>query len=196
MNITRVSKYFMMIDASEIKNGLTLLIEGNIYQVVEFLHVKPGKGAAILKTKLKNLRTSNTLERTFNANTKFETAMITKRTVQYSYNAGDTYSFMDMETYETYDLSEEQVGYNKNFLIEGMEVIIAMYESELLGLNLPDKVELTVTQTDPAVRGNTVNNALKDAYVETGLMVKVPLFIEEGEKILVSTSDGKYSSRA
>ena len=152
----------MMIDASEIKNGLTLLIEGNIYQVVEFLHVKPGKGAAILKTKLKNLRTTNTLERTFNANTKFETATITKRNVQYSYNAGGTYSFMDLETYETYDLSEEQVGYNKNFLVEGMEVIIVMYESELLGLNLPDKVELTVTQTDPAVRGNTVNNALKD----------------------------------
>ena len=186
----------MMIDASEIKNGLTLLIEGNIYQVVEFLHVKPGKGAAILKTKLKNLRTSNTLDRTFNANTKFETAMITKRNVQYSYNAGGTYSFMDMETYETYDLTEDQVGYNKNFLVEGMEVIIVMYESELLGLNLPDKVELTVTQTDPAVRGNTVNNALKDAYVETGLMVKVPLFIEEGERIIVSTIDGKYSSRA
>ena len=116
----------MMIDASEIKNGLTLLIEGNIYQVVEFLHVKPGKGAAILKTKLKNLGTSNTLERTFNANTKFETATITKRKVQYSYNAGGIYSFMDMETYETYDLSEEQIGYNKNFLIEGMEVVVAL----------------------------------------------------------------------
>ena len=103
---------------------------------------------------------------------------------------------MDMETYESYDLNESQVGYNKNFLVEGMEVIIVMYESELLGLTLPDKVELTVTQTDPAVRGNTVNNALKDAYVETGLMVKVPLFIEEGEKIIVSTIDGKYSSRA
>ena len=186
----------MMIDASEIKNGLTLLIEGNIYQVVEFLHVKPGKGAAILKTKLKNLRTSNTLERTFNANTKFETATITKRNVQYSYNAGGTYSFMDMETYETYDLSEEQVGYNKNFLVEGMEVVVALYESELLGINLPDKVELTVTETAPAVKGNTVTGATKDAVVETGLLVKVPLFIEEGERIIISTIDGKYSSRA
>ena len=186
----------MMIDASEIKNGLTLLIEGNIYQVVEFLHVKPGKGAAILKTKLKNLRTSNTLERTFNANTKFETATITKRNVQYSYNAGGIYSFMDMETYETYDLSEEQIGYNKNFLIEGMEVVVALYESELLGINLPDKVELTVTETAPAVKGNTVTGATKDAIVETGLLVKVPLFIEEGEKIIISTIDGKYSSRA
>ena len=186
----------MMIDASEIKNGLTLLIEGNIYQVVEFLHVKPGKGAAILKTKLKNLRTSNTLERTFNANTKFETATITKRNVQYSYNAGGIYSFMDMETYETYDLSEEQVGYNKKFLIEGMEVVVALYESELLGINLPDKVGLTVTETAPAVKGNTVTGATKDAIVETGLLVKVPLFIEEGEKIIISTIDGKYSSRA
>ena len=186
----------MMIDASEIKNGLTLLIEGNIYQVVEFLHVKPGKGAAILKTKLKNLRTANTLERTFNANTKFETATITKRNVQYSYNAGGIYSFMDLETYETYDLSEEQVGYNKNFLVEGMEVVVALYESELLGINLPDKVELVVTETAPAVKGNTVTGATKDAIVETGLLVKVPLFIEEGEKIIISTIDGKYSSRA
>ena len=186
----------MMIDASEIKNGLTLLIEGNIYQVVEFLHVKPGKGAAILKTKLKNLRTSNTLERTFNANTKFETATITKRNVQYSYNAGGIYSFMDMETYETYDLNEDQVGYNKNFLVEGMEVVVALYESELLGINLPDKVELTVTETAPAVKGNTVTGATKDAVVETGLLVKVPLFIEEGERIIISTIDGKYSSRA
>ena len=186
----------MTIDASEIKNGLTLLIEGNIYQVVEFLHVKPGKGAAILKTKMKNLRTGNTLDRTFNANTKFETAMITKRNVQYSYNAGGIYTFMDMETYETYDLNEEQIGYNKNFLVEGMEVILAFYESELLGLNLPDKVELTVTETTAAVRGNTVTGATKDAIVETGLLVKVPLFIEEGEKIIISTIDGKYSSRA
>ena len=175
---------------------LTLLIEGNIYQVVEFLHVKPGKGAAILKTKLKNLRTTNTLERTFNANTKFETATITKRNVQYSYNAGGIYSFMDLETYETYDLNEDQVGYNKNFLIEGMEVVVALYESELLGINLPDKVELTVTETAPAVKGNTVTGATKDAVVETGLLVKVPLFIEEGEKIIISTIDGKYSSRA
>ena len=186
----------MMINANDIKNGMTLLIEGNIYQVIEFLHVKPGKGAAFLRTKLRNLRTSGTIEKTFNTNIKFETATITKRTVQYSYNAGGTYSFMDMETYETYDLSEEQVGYNKNFLVEGMEVVIVMYESELLGINLPDKVELTVTETNPAVRGNTVNNALKDAYVETGLLVKVPLFIEQGERIIISTADGKYSSRA
>ncbi len=186
----------MMINANDIKNGMTLLIEGNIYQVIEFLHVKPGKGAAFLRTKLKNLRTAGTIEKTFNTNIKFETATITKRTVQYSYNAGGTYSFMDMETYETYDLTEDQVGYNKNFLVEGMEVVIVMYESELLGINLPDKVELTVTETNPAVRGNTVNNALKDAYVETGLLVKVPLFIEQGERIIVSTIDGKYSSRA
>jgi elongation factor P len=103
---------------------------------------------------------------------------------------------MDLETYETYDLSEEQVGYNKNFLVEGMEVIVALYESELLGINLPDKVELVVTETAPAVKGNTVTGATKDAIVETGLLVKVPLFIEEGEKIIISTIDGKYSSRA
>jgi len=186
----------MMINANDIKNGLTLLIDGNIYQVVEFLHVKPGKGPAFIRTKIKNLRTGGTIEKTINPSSKLETAMITKINVQYSYNAGDTYNFMDMETYETYDLSEEQVGYSKNFLVEGMEVSLTMYESELLGINLPDKVELEVTETAPAVKGNTVTGATKDAYVSTGLLVKVPLFIEQGERIIISTADGKYSSRA
>jgi len=182
--------------AGDFKTGLTLEIDGEIFQVLDFQHVKPGKGAAILKTKLKNLRSGGTYDRTFNASTKFETAMIERKPVQYSYNTGDSYSFMDMSTYESYELSDDQIGYNKNFLVEGMEVVITFYESEVLGIALPDKVDLVVTETTDAVRGNTATNATKDAIVETGLLVKVPLFIQQGEKISIFTADGKYSGRA
>ena len=185
-----------MINVNDIKNGMTVMIEGQIYQVVEFLHVKPGKGSAFMKTKLKNLRTGGTIERTFNTNVKFEKANINKQNVQYLYNTGDTYFFMNMETYEQLELTSDQVGDNKNYLIENMNVYVILYEGELLGIDLPDKVEFTVVETEPAVRGNTTNSAMKDAKVETGLVVKVPLFINEGEKILVTTADGKYSSRA
>ena len=185
-----------MINVNDIKNGMTLMIEGNIYQVVEFLHVKPGKGSAFMKTKLKNMRTGGIIERTFNTNVKFEKANITRSNVQYLYNTGDSYCFMNMETYEQVELSEAQIGDDKYYLIENCNVDLVQFEGELLGLVLPDKVEFTVAETEPAVKGNTTNNALKDAYTETGLLVKVPLFIEQGEKILVTTADGKYSSRA
>ena len=165
-----------MINVNDIKNGVTIMIEGQIYQVVEFLHVKPGKGSAFMKTKLRNLRTGGIVEKTFNTNVKFEKANINKQNVQYLYNTGDTYFFMNMETFEQLELSADQIGDNKNYLIENMNVYVILYEGELLGIDLPDKVEFTV--------------------VETGLLVRVPLFIEQGEKILVTTADGKYSSRA
>lgn len=185
-----------MINVNDIKNGMTIMIEGQIYQVVEFLHVKPGKGSAFMKTKLRNMRTGGIVEKTFNTNVKFERANINKQNVQYLYNTGDTYFFMNMDSYEQLELSADQIGDNKNYLIENMNVYVILYEGELLGIDLPDKVEFTVVETEPAVRGNTTNNALKDATVETGLVVKVPMFIEQGEKILVTTADGKYSSRA
>ena len=185
-----------MINVNDIKNGVTIIIDGQIYQVVEFLHVKPGKGSAFMKTKLRNLRTGGIVEKTFNTNVKFEKANINKQNVQYLYNTGDTYFFMNMDNYEQLELSASQVGDNKNYLIENMNVYVILYEGELLGIDLPDKVEFTVVSTEPAVRGNTTNNALKDATVETGLVVKVPMFIDQGEKILVTTADGKYSSRA
>ena len=185
-----------MINVNDIKNGMTIMIDGQIYQVVEFLHVKPGKGSAFMKTKLRNMRTGGIVEKTFNTNVKFERANINKQNVQYLYNTGDTYYFMNMDNYEQLELSSDQVGDNKNYLIENMNVYVILYEGELLGIDLPDKVEFTVVETEPAVRGNTTNNALKDATVETGLVVKVPMFIDQGEKILVTTADGKYSSRA
>lgn len=185
-----------MIDVNSIKTGMTLIIEGGLFQVVDFLHVKPGKGSAFMKTKLKNLRTGGTLERTFNTNVKFEKANIQKTTVQYLYNTGDTYYFMNMNSYEQFELNSEQLGEDRLYLIENMEVIVSFFDGELLGVILPDKIEMTITATEPAVKGNTTNNATKDATLETGLSVRVPLFVEQGEKIIISTSDGKYVSRA
>ena len=185
-----------MIDVNSIKNGMTLLIEGNIYQIVEFLHVKPGKGSAFMKTKIRNLRTGTTIERTFNTNVKFEEARIDRKTVQYLYNDGETYYFMDMATFEQFELTKEQIGDTKDYLIENMNVDITQYQNELLGITLPEKMEFTIVRTEPAVKGGTQTNATKEAFTETGLMVRVPLFIEQDEKIIVSTADGKYVSRA
>lgn len=186
----------MSIEAGDFRTGLTLLIDGNIYQVLDFMHVKPGKGAAILKTKLRNLRTGSILERNFNTTTKFEQAIIEKKEVQFSYVDGDTYNFMDSETYEMYEIDKSIIGFAKNFLVEGNTVIIKFFESEVLGLDLPSTVTLTVTETTGAVAGNTASTATKDAKVETGLVVKVPLFIKEGDKIIIFTDDGKYNGRA
>jgi len=185
-----------MISTNDLKNGITIEYEGAIYVVLETQHVKPGKGAAIVKAKLKNLRTGAIFEQTFNAGVKVATARIEKQLMQYLYNMSGVYYFMNMESYEQLELQESQIGDQAKFLKENLEVYITSYEGEVLGLDLPDKVELVVTHTEPAVKGNTTNNALKDAEVETGFNVRVPLFIEEGETIIVSTADGKYVSRA
>ena len=185
-----------MINVNDIKNGITFVLEGDIYQVLEFSHVKPGKGAAFVKMKIKNLRSGSTTEKSFNSGTKLEKAMIEKRPMQFLYASGDSYNFMNMETYEQTELTKNQLGDDINYLKEGLSVDLSFYEGELLGVLLPDKVELEVTHTEPAVKGNTTNNATKDATLETGLVVKVPLFVEQGEKIIVSTSTGKYDSRA
>ena len=185
-----------MISTNDLKNGITIEVDGAIFVVLNTEHVKPGKGAAIVKVKLKNLRTGAIFEQTFNAGIKVATARIEKQLMQYLYTMNDVYYFMNMDSYEQLELAKEAVGDDANFLKENLEVYITSYEGEVLGLQLPDKVELVVTHTEPAVKGNTTNNALKDAEVETGMNVRVPLFIEEGETIIVSTSDGKYVSRA
>ena len=184
-----------MINVNDFKTGVTITLEGAIYQVLEFQHVKPGKGAAIVKAKIKNLRTGSIVENTFNAGIKVETAHIDKQKMQFLYSDGDKYNFMDMETYEQIELDKSQIEYETKFLKENLEVYITFYKGEMLGLELPDKVVMTITHTEPAVKGNTTTNALKDAIVETGLLVKVPLFINEGEEIIISTIDGKYVSR-
>lgn len=185
----------MAIEAGDFKTGLTLIVDGDPWVVLDFQHVKPGKGAAILKTKMKNLKTGSTQERNFNASTKFDAASIEKKNATYSYKDGDTYYFMDQETYDTYELSEEHIGFNKYFLLETMEVMLVFFEGKVLDVSLPDKVELTIIDTTPAMKGAPTTQT-KDATVETGLNVRVPQFIENGEKIIVTTADGKYSSRA
>lgn len=185
-----------MFNTNDIKNGITFLYEDNIYQVLDFLHVKPGKGAAFVKAKIKNLRTGSIVEKTFNTSIKLEKAMIEKKPMQYLYANGDSYVFMNMESYEQIEINKEQLGDDVLYLKENDEVSITFYKGEMLGVSLPDKVTMTVIKTEPAVRGNTTNNATKEATVETGLVVKVPLFVGEGESIIISTNDGKYVSRA
>ena len=184
-----------MINTNDFKTGLTITYEGNLYQVLEFQHVKPGKGAAIVKTKLKNLRTGSIVEQTFNSGIKVPTAHVAKIKMQYLYNDGNMYSFMNMNTYEQVEIDKSQISNEVKFLKEGLEVILYFYENEMLGIELPEKIDFKIIQTEPAVKGNTATNATKDAIIETGYLVKVPLFIEQDEEIIVSTKDGKYVSR-
>lgn len=184
-----------MINTNDFKTGLTITYECNLYQVLEFQHVKPGKGAAIVKTKLKNLRTGSIVEQTFNSGIKVPTAHVDKIKMQYLYNDGNMYSFMNMNTYEQVEIDKSQISNEVKFLKEGLEVILYFYENEMLGIELPEKIDFKIIQTEPAVKGNTATNATKDAIIETGYLVKVPLFIEQDEEIIVSTKDGKYVSR-
>ena len=151
-----------MFNVNDIKNGMTILFEDNIYTVLEFSHVKPGKGAAFVQAKLKNLRSGSIVEKRFNSGVKLEKAMIEKKNMQFLYANGDSYTFMDNETYEQLELSATQLGDDKYYLKDGLEVIISVYQGEVLGVILPEKVELQITATEPAVKGNTTNNALKD----------------------------------
>ena len=185
-----------MVSSNDFKNGMTILYDGHIYKILEFMHVKPGKGGAFVRTKLRDLRNGGIVDITFNAAEKVERAIIDKITMQYLYDDGSSLVFMDMETYEQIELSHVLVENEMKFLVENMTVEIEKMGDEILGIILPDKVTLLVTKCDPAVKGDTKTNALKDAFVETGLLVKVPMFIEEGEKIIISTETGKYSSRA
>ena len=185
----------MAIEAGDFKTGLTVMVDGDPWVVIDFMHVKPGKGAAILKTKMKNLKTGSTQERNFNASTKFDAATIEKKKATYSYSSDDVYYFMDQETYDTYELQADQIADNKFYLLEGMEISLMFFEGNVLSVSVPDKVELTVTETTPAVPG-APSTQTKDATVETGLTLRVPQFINQGEKIVVSTIDGKYASRA
>ena len=180
-----------MFNVNDIKNGITLIYEDQPYLVMEFSHVKPGKGAAFVQAKLKNLRTGSIVEKRFNSGEKLEKAMITKQAMQYLYASGDVFNFMNMESYEQIELTKDQIGDEVKFLKEGLDVDLTFYEGELLGVTLPDKIEYTITHTEPAVKGNTTTNATKDAELENGLKIRVPLFINEGEKVLVTTSDGK-----
>ncbi|MBO5319618.1 MAG: elongation factor P [Ruminococcus sp.] len=185
-----------MISAGDFRNGVTFELDGQVVQVVEFQHVKPGKGAAFVRTKYKNVITGSVVETSFNPTAKFPTAFVERKDMQYSYNDGDLYYFMDMETYEQVPISASILGDNFKFVKEEMICKILSYKGTVFGVEPPNFVELVVTQTDPGFKGDTATNATKPAVVETGAEVKVPLFIDEGEKIQIDTRTGEYMSRA
>jgi len=184
-----------MITTNDFKTNVTIQSDGNLWQVLEFQHAKPGKGPAFVRSKLRNLRTRAVIDKTWRAGEKVATAHIEKNTMVFSYNMGDTYVFMDNETYEQVEIQKESIEYQLNFIIEGMEVSVISFEGEILGVDIPEKVALTVTKADPAVKGNTATSATKDCEVETGFFLQVPLFVNEGDKVIINTNTGKYDKR-
>ena len=186
-----------MVVAGDFKNGVTFdMGDGVVWQVVEFQHVKPGKGAAFVRTKLKNVMTGGIIERTFSPTDKFENAYIERREMQYSYDDGDLYHFMDTETWEETLIAHDKVDDNFKFVKEEMMVKIISYKGNVFGVEPPTFVELAVAKTDPGFAGNTATNTLKPATLETGAVIKVPLFINEGEVLKIDTRTGEYLSRA
>ena len=184
-----------MISASEFRNGVTFEMDGNVFQILEFLHVKPGKGAAFVRTKIKNVMTGGVIEKTFRPTEKFEKAHIDRKNMQYSYNDGDLYYFMDMETFELMPISADQVGDTLKFVKENMEVKILSYKGNVFGMEPPTFVELQVTETEPGVRGDTATNVTKPATLETGAIIQVPIFVNEGDMIRVDTRTSEYMER-
>ncbi|GAB3791412.1 elongation factor P [Virgibacillus kimchii] len=185
-----------MISVNDFKTGLTIETDNDIWQVMEFQHVKPGKGAAFVRSKLRNLRNGNIQEKTFRAGEKVGKAHIENKKMQYLYASGDSHAFMDTETYEQIELTTDQMKENLNFMKENMEVSVLVYEGEVLGVELPKNVELEVIETEPGIKGDTSSGGSKPATLETGLTVQVPFFINKGDMLVISTSEGKYVSRA
>ncbi|GAA4895851.1 elongation factor P [Stackebrandtia albiflava] len=185
-----------MATTNDLKNGMVLSLDGVLWTVVKFQHVKPGKGGAFVRTTLKNVLSGKVVDKTFNAGTKVETATVDKRTMQYLYATDDDFIFMDMDTYDQIGVPAATVGDAKNFLLPEAEVTVGIHEGTPLYIELPASVELEVTHTEPGLQGDRSSGGTKPATVETGANVQVPLFITNGEKIKVDTRDGKYMSRA
>ena len=185
-----------MVIAGDFKNGVTFEMDGNVMQVIEFQHVKPGKGAAFVRTKLRNVISGAVTETTFNPTDKFPPAIVERRDMQYSYNDGELYYFMDTETYDLIPLNADMLPDSFKFVKEEAVCKLLSYKGKVFSVEPPTFMDLQVTETEPAVRGDTSNNALKTAVLETGAEIKVPLFIEEGEVIKVDLRTGEYLSRA
>jgi len=185
-----------LISVNDFRTGLTIQLEGHIWQVMEFQHVKPGKGAAFIRSKLRNLENGNIQEKTFRAGEKVNTAHLERNTMQYLYASGNNHAFMDTQTYEQIEIPASQIEHELKFLKENMEVNVLIYNGNVLGVELPNNVELEVIETEPGIKGDTVSGGTKPATVETGLTLQVPLFVNTGDRLIVSTSDGKYVSRA
>jgi len=184
-----------MISTGDLKKGITIELDGQLFTIVDWQHIKMGRGGAIVRTKLRNVRTGSLTEKTFDAGERFARAFLERRPVQYSYNDGDTYYFMDNESYETVALTGDQLGDAKSYLLDGMQLEIVSYNDEALSVDLPTTVDLEVTYTEPGFKGDTATGGTKPATLETGLVVQVPLFVTTGEKIRVKTDTGSYVER-
>ena len=184
-----------MISTNDFRTGLTIEVDGEAFQVIEFQHVKPGKGAAFVRSKLKNLRTGAVIEKTFNAGEKIPRARIERKEVQYLYNDGKDYFFMDMESYDQLAMSESQLGDAVKFLKENMTLQILNFQGKSIGVELPNFVELEVVETAPGIRGDTASGGSKPATLETGAVVQVPLFVNVGDRIQIDTRTGHYIKR-
>ena len=185
-----------MITAGDFRNGITFEMDGQVVSIVEFQHVKPGKGAAFVRTKIKNVITGAVVERTFNPNDKYPTAFVERKDMEYLYNDGDLYYFMDNETYEQIPISKSVLGDNFKFVTENMVCKVLSYKGNVFGVEPPNFVVLTVAQTDPGFKGDTATNVMKPATLETGAEIKVPLFINEGDMIRIDTRTCEYMERA
>jgi elongation factor P len=183
------------VSTNDFKNGMTLELDGTLFQVVEFQHVKPGKGGAFVRTKLRNVKSGAVIERTFNAGVKVGLAIVERKQMQYLYPDGDAYVFMDLATYDQVHVPFEILGGAGSYLTEGSEAQVSMHEGVAISVDLPASMVLTVTTTDPGVKGDTRTGSLKPATLETGVVVQVPLFVEEGERIKVDTRSGDYIER-
>lgn len=184
-----------MISSNDFRTGVTIELEGSVWRVVEFLHVKPGKGSAFVRTKLKNVQTGNVMDRTFRAGETVPQAILEKRTMQHTYKDADQLVFMDMETFEENRLNEEQIGDRVKYLTEGMEVNVVTWNDQVLEVELPNSVVLEIVETDPGVKGDTATGGTKPATVSTGAQVMVPLFISVGERIKIDTRNDSYLGR-
>ncbi|HEX6122426.1 MAG TPA: elongation factor P [Ktedonobacterales bacterium] len=184
-----------MISTGDLKKGISMELDGQLYTIVDWQHIKMGRGGAIVRIKLRNLRSGAIIEKTFDAGEKFQRAYLDHRPVQYSYNDGDTYYFMDTETFETFPLTLDQLGDAKSYLLDGMKLEIVSYNDEPISVDLPVTVDLEVTYTEPGFKGDTATGGTKPATLETGLVVQVPLFVSTGDKIRVKTDSGTYVER-
>ncbi|MDY0408411.1 elongation factor P [Virgibacillus soli] len=185
-----------MISVNEFRTGLTIEMDNAVWQVVDFQHVKPGKGAAFVRSKLRNLKNGNIQEKTFRAGEKVERAHVEHRKMQYLYASGDSHAFMDTSSYEQIELQSNQIEYELKFIKENTEVSVITYQGEVIGIDLPNNVELEVVETEPGIKGDTASGGSKPAKLETGLTVQVPFFINTGDMLVINTSEGKYVSRA
>jgi elongation factor P len=185
-----------MISSNDLRNGVTIVVDGQLWTVIEFLHVKPGKGSAFVRTRLKNVKAGTTLERTFRAGEKLERATVDNRQMQMLYNDADGYHFMDQESFENVTLQRDLIGDPADFLKDGMVVDVQFHDGAAIGVDLAAHVELRIVETDPGFKGDTATNATKPAKLETGAIVNVPLFVETGDVIRIDTRDRRYIGRA